>query len=154
MASKRLAAVPASPIRKLVPYAAVAKKAGVKVYHLNIGDPDIETPKVMIDVLRNWHENPIRYGQSQGEPAFLEALLSYYHDLGFAFLNIDNLQTTSGGSEAIAMAMFAVADAGEEILTFEPLYTNYNSYAAINGVRLVSVATTSKPDFIYLIKRR
>lgn len=147
MTSRRLSSVPASPIRKLVPFAVGAKKEGVKVYHLNIGDPDIQTPEVMIDVLRNWKENPIRYGQSQGEPAFLEAMLSYYHSLGFSFLKTEHLQATSGGSEAIAMAMFAVADAGEEILTFEPLYTNYNSYAAINGIRLVAVATDIKTGF-------
>lgn len=139
--------VPASPIRKLAPYAAAAKKTGVTVYHFNIGDPDIETPEVMIDVLRNWKENPIRYGQSQGEPAFLDALLSYYHGLGHTYLKTENLQATSGGSEAIAMAMFAVADPGEEIVTFEPLYTNYNSYAAINGVRLVPVATDIRTGF-------
>lgn len=145
--AKRLSAVPTSPIRKLVPYAVGAKKAGVKVYHLNIGDPDIETPEVMINVLHTWKDNPIRYGQSQGEPGFLEAVLSYYHRLGFTFLKTEHLQVTSGGSEAIAMAMFAVADPGEEILTFEPLYTNYNSYAAINGVRLVAVATDIKTGF-------
>lgn len=130
-----------------MPFAAAAKKAGVTVYHLNIGDPDIETPDVMLDVLRTWKENPIRYGQSQGEPAFLEALLSYYHTLGYRFLSTEHLQATSGGSEAIAMAMFAVADLGEEILTFEPLYTNYNSYAAINGIRLIPVSTDIKTGF-------
>lgn len=145
--STRLAAVPPSPIRKLVPFAQAAKKQGVKVYHLNIGDPDIETPEVMIEVLHNWKDNPIRYGQSQGEQAFLDALLSYYHKLGFTFLKAEHLQATSGGSEAIAIAMFAVANTGEEILTFEPLYTNYNSYAAINGVRLVPVATDIKTGF-------
>ncbi|MEK7544019.1 MAG: pyridoxal phosphate-dependent aminotransferase [Patescibacteria group bacterium] len=147
MTSHRLSAVPASPIRKLVPFAVAAKKAGVTVYHLNIGDPDIETPEVMIDVLHNWKDNPIRYGQSQGEPGFLEAVLSYYHGLGFSFLKTENVQVTSGGSEAIAMAMFAVADPGEEILTFEPLYTNYNSYAAINGIRLTAVFTDIKTGF-------
>lgn len=147
MTSQRLSVVPASPIRKLVPYAVAAKKEGVTVYHLNIGDPDIETPKVMIDVLTHWKDNPIRYGQSQGEPEFLSAVRSYYHGLGFSFLKTEHLQITSGGSEAIAMAMFAVADAGEEILTFEPLYTNYNSYAAINGVRLTAVPTDIKTGF-------
>lgn len=147
MTSKRLTSVPASPIRKLVPFAVAAKKAGVTVYHLNIGDPDIATPDVMLDVLRHWRENPIRYGQSQGEPAFLEALLSYYRALGYSFLKPPHLQATSGGSEAIAMAMFAVADAGEEILTFEPLYTNYNSYAVINGIRLIPVSTDIKTGF-------
>ncbi|MBI5620236.1 pyridoxal phosphate-dependent aminotransferase [Candidatus Gottesmanbacteria bacterium] len=147
MTSKRLSSVPASPIRKLVPYAVAAKKAGVTVYHLNIGDPDIKTPEVMLDVLHNWKDNPIRYGQSQGEPGFLDAVLSYYHTLGFPFLNTEQLQVTSGGSEAIAMAMFAVTDPGEEILTFEPLYTNYNSYAAMNGITLTAVATDIKTGF-------
>lgn len=145
--SNRLQSVPPSPIRKLVPFAQAAKRQGVKVYHLNIGDPDIETPDVMIDVLRKWKDNPIRYGQSQGEPTFLEALLSYYYKLGFTFLKTEHLQATSGGSEAIAMAMFSVADQGEEILTFEPLYTNYNSYAAINGITLVAVSTDIKQGF-------
>ncbi|MEK7141708.1 MAG: pyridoxal phosphate-dependent aminotransferase [Patescibacteria group bacterium] len=147
MISKRLVSVPASPIRKLVPYAVAAKKAGVTVYHLNIGDPDIKTPEVMLDVLHNWKDNPIRYGQSQGEPGFLDAVLSYYHGLGFPFLKTEHMQVTSGGSEAIAMAMFAVADPGEEILTFEPLYTNYNSYAAINGITLSAVATDINTGF-------
>lgn len=147
MISKRLRKVPASPIRKLVPYAAAAKKEGVTVYHLNIGDPDVETPEVMLRVLVNWKDNPIRYGQSQGEPVFLDAVLSYYHGLGFSFLKREHLQATSGGSEAIAMAMFAVADAGGEIVTFEPLYTNYNSYAAINGIKLVAVPTDIKSGF-------
>lgn len=145
--SLRLGEVPSSPIRKLVPYAVTAKKAGVHVYHLNIGDPDIETPKVMLDVLHNWKDNPIRYGQSQGEPAFLDALLSYYHKLGFTFLKAEHLQATSGGSEAIAMTMFAVADPDEEIVIFEPLYTNYNSYAAICGVRLIPVSTEISTGF-------
>src|SRR5690242_3584119 len=114
--SKRLDIVPASPIRKLVPFAVAAKKQGVKVYHLNIGDPDVKTPEVMIDVLKHWSNNPIGYSQSQGEPIFLEALKKYYHGLGFSFLDIPHLQVTNGGSEAIAMAMFAVAAPGEEIL--------------------------------------
>jgi aspartate aminotransferase len=145
--SARLSLVPASPIRKLVPLAVKAKREGVKVYHLNIGDPDIPTPDVMIDVLRKWKINPIGYGQSQGEPVFLEALRSYYHGLGFSFIDTANIQATSGGSEAISMAMFAVTDPGDEILTFEPLYTNYNSYAAINGLTLVPVLTSIRTGF-------
>jgi aspartate aminotransferase len=145
--SNRLQLVPASPIRKLVPLAVKAKQEGVKVYHLNIGDPDIPTPGVMIDVLHQWKINPIGYGQSQGEPAFLEALSFYYHSLGFSFIDAAHIQVTSGGSEAISMAMFAVCDPGDEILTFEPLYTNYNSYAAINSVKLVAVPTTIETGF-------
>ncbi len=147
LVSTRLLRVPASPIRKLVPFAQAAKKQGVHVYHLNIGDPDIPTPNVMLRALREWHINPIRYGQSQGEPDFLEALKKYYHTLGYPFIDTPHIQATSGGSEAISMAMFAVAGPGEEILTFEPLYTNYNSYAAINGVKIVAVATDIKTGF-------
>lgn len=145
--SSRLADVPASPIRKLVPFAVAAKKRGVKVYHLNIGDPDIRTPQVMIDELTRWDINPIRYGQSQGEPVFLESLATYYHTLGYQFIETKHIQATSGGSEAISMAMFAVASFGDEILTFEPLYTNYNSYAAINGVKLVAIPTKIEHGF-------
>lgn len=145
--SRRLDIVPASPIRKLVPLAVAAKKRGIHVYHLNIGDPDIKTPQVMLQALRDWKGNPIGYGQSQGEPIFLEALKKYYTNLGFGFIDIPHIQVTSGGSEAISMAMFAVADPGDEILTFEPLYTNYNSYAAINGVTLVPIMTDIKTGF-------
>jgi aspartate aminotransferase len=145
--STRLSQIPASPIRKLAPFAAVAKKRGVNVYHLNIGDPDILTPDVMLDVLHGWKVNPIKYGQSQGEPEFLEALCLYYHGIGYSFIETQHIQVTSGGSEAISMAMFAVANPGDEILTFEPLYTNYNSYAAINGITLVAIPTTIESGF-------
>ena len=147
MISTRLKSVPASPIRKLVPFAAAAKKAGVKVYHFNIGDPDIKTPEVMLAVLRDWNRNPIGYSQSQGEPSLLESLQTYYHGLGATFLDTENLQVTLGGSEAIAWAIFSVADPDEEILVFEPFYANYNTYAAVNGVRLVPVQTSLADGF-------
>ncbi len=147
MISNRLKLVPASPIRKLVPFAVEAKKRGVKVYHLNIGDPDVKTPEVMLKVLREWKENPIRYGQSQGEPIFLEALRDYYHRLGFNFIDIPAIQVTSGGSEAISLAMFSVSEPGDEIIVFEPLYTNYNTYAIVNGVKLVPVRTKPENGF-------
>ncbi len=140
-ASQRLTTVPASPIRKLVPYAVAAKKAGVKVYHLNIGDPDIKTPNQMISVLTHWKENPIRYGQSQGEPVLLEAFKEYYQKLGYPFIDTPDIQITTGGSEAISFAMFATCEAGDEIIVFEPFYTNYNIYAAVSDVRLVPVRT-------------
>ncbi len=147
MVSKRLTTVPSSPIRKLVPFAQAAKKEGVHVYHLNIGDPDIKTPDVMLNVLTNWKDNPLRYGQTQGEVKFLEALKIYYHRLGFDFIDTTHIQVTSGGSEAISMAMFATTEIGDEVLTFEPLYTNYNSYAAINGVTLKAILTTADTGF-------
>lgn len=145
--SDRLGKLPASPIRKLVPYAMTAKKDGVHVYHLNIGDPDIKTPDVMIDVLKSWDRNPIGYAQSQGSEEFLESLRMYYHGLGHSFLDTAHIQVTNGGSEAISMAMFAVAAPGDEVLTFEPLYANYNSYAVVNGVTLKAVLTSSDTGF-------
>jgi len=145
--SQRLTFVPASPIRKLVPFAVEAKKQGVTVYHLNIGDPDIKTPDVFIKSLHNWKRNPISYGQSQGDPEFLEGLKQYYHRLGYPFIQIPHIQVTSGGSEAIGLALFAVCEPGDEVLTFEPLYTNYNSYAAIQGISLVPVLTKPETGF-------
>lgn len=145
--SRRLSSVPASPIRKLVPFAVAAKKQGVTVYHLNIGDPDIKTPDTFINALHNWKRNPISYGQSQGEPKFLDSLKYYYHHLGYPFIQIPHIQVTSGGSEAIGLTLFAVCEPGEEILTFEPLYTNYNAYAAIQGISLIPILTQPKTGF-------
>lgn len=147
MVSKRLSSVPASPIRKLVPLAEAAKKQGVKVYHFNIGDPDVKTPDVMMDVLKSWDRNPIGYANSHGEMPLLTSLKTYYHGLGFSFLETDNIQVTMGGSEAISWAMFATCETGDEIIVFEPFYSNYNSYAIVNGVTLVPVLTTSSNGF-------
>jgi aspartate aminotransferase len=145
--SNRLLQVPASPIRKLVPYANDAKKQAIKVFHLNIGDPDIKTPEVMLDVLTKWVRNPIGYDQSQGNPGFVSSLVSYYQNLGFAFIETKNIQVTTGGSEAISMAMFAVCEPGEEIIVFEPFYANYQSFAVVNGVKLVPVKTSISNGF-------
>jgi aspartate aminotransferase len=145
--STRLLSVPASPIRKLVPLATAAKKSGVKVYHLNIGDPDIKTPAVMIKAVREWNIDPVGYSQSQGEPVFLEALKWYYHKIGYKFIDIPNIQVTSGGSEGISMALFATCEPNDEVIVFEPFYANYNTYAVVNGVRLVPVRTSIKNGF-------
>src|SRR3989344_305433 len=145
--SRRLLAIPASPIRKLVSYAEQAIKKGIKVLYFNIGDPDIETPDVMLQVLKNWDKKTITYSRSHGEPALLEALKKYYNNLGYSFINTRHLLVTLGGSEAISMAFLATTEVGDEILTFEPFYTNYNSYAAVNGVKIVPVKTSAKDGF-------
>lgn len=147
MLSKRFLSSPSSPIRKLVPFAQAAKKKGIHVYHLNIGDPDIKTPDCMLDVLRSWDKNPVGYSLSQGEPAFLSVLLSYYHSLGFTGLTEENLQVTLGGSEAIFWAMFAVTNPGDEMIVFEPFYANYNSYAALNEITFIPVKTRISNGF-------
>ena len=145
--SKRLTQVPASPMRKLVPFAMEAKKKGVKIYHLNIGDPDIKTPQVMLNVLKTWDKNPISYSNSQGDPEFIKSLLWYYHKLGFKFLKEENIQVTTGGSEAISMAFFAICEPNDEIIVFEPFYANYNSYAVINEVKLKPILTRIENGF-------
>lgn len=145
--SNRLLEVPASPIRKLVHHATTAKEKGVKVYHLNIGDPDIETPDVMIKALHNWPHSTIGYSHSQGHPELLNAKRSYYHKIGYTFIQTKHIQVTIGGSEAISMAFFSVCQQGEEVITFEPYYTNYNSYASVNGVKIVPILTKGETGF-------
>lgn len=151
--STRLSEVPPSAIRKLVPYAVAAKKRGVKVYHLNIGDPDIKTPEVMLNVLRNWNLNPIGYDQSQGDPELLTALVGYYQKIGFKFIKEENIQVTVGGSEAIDMAFFATCETGDEIIVFEPFFTTYNSFAVLNHVKLKPILTTAENGFHFPDKK-
>lgn len=123
------------------------------MYHLNIGDPDIKTPDVMIDVLKKWDKNPIPYSPSQGELVFLDALKIYYHRLGYSFLDTKHIQVTTGGSEAISLTFFSVCNPGEEVIVFEPLYANYNSFAVKEGVTLVPVMTRLEDGF-HLPKRQ
>jgi len=145
--SDRLANVPASPIRKLVPYATEAKKHGVHVYHLNIGDPDIKTPDVMLQVLRTWDRNPIAYSQSQGEPALIDAINRYYRECGYPFITQQHIQITTGGSEAIFMGLFSVTNPGDEVIVFEPFFTGYNSQVALTGAKFVPIETTITNGF-------
>lgn len=119
----------------------------MKIYHLNIGDPDIKTPKVMIDVLRNWSINPIRYANSSGESEFIQALRSYYNGLGFTQIKESDILATVGGSEAVVMAMYATCGPGDEILVFEPFYSNYATCAKFCDIKLVPVETTIKNGF-------
>ena len=120
--------MPASPIRRLAPYADLAKARGVKVYHLNIGQPDIETPAEMMDGYRNVDIKVLSYGPSQGLKEYIDALARYYDSVGISVRAQDILITT-GGSEAISFALNAVADAGDEVIVPEPFYTNYAGFA-------------------------
>src|SRR5579872_1494843 len=112
--SSRLLSMPISAVRKLSPYAKAANAEGVKIYHLNIGDPDIPTPQVMMDTLHNFDINPIRYADSHGEPVFLHALEWYYHQLGANFVDESQMVVTVGGSEAVVMSFFATCQEGDE----------------------------------------
>jgi aspartate aminotransferase len=144
--SRRAAEIPASPIRRLVPYADRAKARGVKVYHLNIGQPDIETPAEMLAGYHNFQTKVLAYGPSQGLPEYIAALVEYYRRCGLAVEPRDIIVTT-GGSEAISFAFDAVGDPGDEVIVPEPFYTNYSGFAATAGLRLVPVTCRAEDGF-------
>lgn len=145
--SSRISQLPISSIRKLIPRADKAKRNGVKIYHFNMGQPDVKTPEVMMTSLKTWGKNPISYAPSGGTPEYLQALETYYHDLGFLFVNTSHILGTIAGSEAINMAMFAVCDPGDEILVFEPFYSSYQTSAKLWGITLVPVPTSLEDGF-------
>jgi aspartate aminotransferase len=144
--SKRAAAMPASPLRKLAATAEARKKTGIHVYHLNIGQPDMETPPQFYEALRAFDKNPIAYTMSQGEEAALDAWREYYAGIGIN-LERDELMVTTGGSEALIFAMASVADPGEEVLVFEPFYTNYNGFGKIGGIGVRAVTLSIENGF-------
>lgn len=143
--SSRGLALPPSPIRKLAPCADVAKARGVKVFHLNIGQPDLETPRVMRDRLKSVG-SVIAYSPSAGTPQYLAALSRYYETVGLK-VEARNLIATTGGSEAILFAFICLANAGDEVIVAEPFYTNYSSFAAMTGVTLVPVRCLGEEGF-------
>ncbi len=134
-----------SPIRKLAPYADNAKKEGAKVYHLNIGQPDIKTPEAM---LKAYSEVPdvIAYGPSNGLEEYREKLAQYYSDIG-KDIGSENVFVTTGGSEAIIFTLLSALSPGDEVMIPEPFYTNYNGFAAMAGVSVVPVTTTIEDGF-------
>ncbi len=138
--SQRAKAMPASPIRRLVPLADEAKARGVNVYHLNIGQPDIATPPEMMEAMRKFKDPVLAYGPSAGLNECRSAMADYLSDLGMPVAPGEVL-VTEGGSEAILFAMNALCDHGDEIVVFEPFYTNYAGFACMSGVRLVPVET-------------
>ena len=144
--SLRAENIQASPIRKLMPYANNAKAKGVKIYHLNIGQPDIETPKEMLNVYKNYNEKVLAYGPSQGLELYRKNLVKYYKEHKID-LDIDDIIVTTAGSEAIVFAMLAICDKGDEIIIPEPFYTNYNGFASITGVNIVPVTTKIEEAF-------
>ena len=144
--SNRGMQMPASPIRKLVPYAEAAKKKGIKVYHLNIGQPDIKTPEVALDALRNLKETVIEYSHSAGNESYRRSLAEYYKSVGID-VDFSNILITTGGSEAILFAFFSTLNPGDEVIIPEPFYTNYNAFAVQAGVKIVPVTTKIEDGF-------
>jgi aspartate aminotransferase len=144
--SQRGQAMPASPIRKLVPYAEAAKKRGTKVYHLNIGQPDIETPKMILDAVRHSDFKVLEYSHSAGNESYRKKLVSYYKSVGIT-INANQIIVTTGGSEAIQFGFMACLDAGDEVIIPEPFYANYNGFAVAAGVKVVPVTSYIENGF-------
>ena len=144
--SKKAQAMPASPIRKLVPFADAAKKRGIKVYHLNIGQPDIESPKEALDAVKNNNLKVVAYAKSGGNDSLREGLARYYQGIG---INVEaaDINITNGGSEALQIALSVTCDPDDEVIVFEPFYTNYNSFALQNDVKLVPITTHIEDGF-------
>ena len=138
--------MPASPIRKLVPFSEAAKKKGRKVYHLNIGQPDIPTPEVAMNSIRNIDLKVIEYSHSAGNESYRRKLAAFYQKIG---INVDHteLLITTGGSEAIVFSLMACVNPGEEVITPEPFYANYNGFATTAGIKIVPVTSYIKDDF-------
>lgn len=139
--STRAMGMPASPIRKLVPYAEAAKRRGTKVFHLNIGQPDIPTPEAFYEFINKKSGKVVAYTQSGGMPVLKEAFSGYYSSWG---IDIDpsELIVTTGGSEAILFAFAAIADPGDEIIAVEPFYANYRGFAHLMGLNIVPVTAS------------
>ncbi|OJV19518.1 MAG: aspartate aminotransferase [Bacteroidetes bacterium 41-46] len=144
--SNKAKAMPASPIRKLVPYAEAAKKRGVKVYHLNIGQPDIASPKEALDAVKNNTLKLIEYPHSAGIGTYRDGLAKYYQSININ-VTADEINITTGGSEALQIALAVTCNPDDEVIVMEPFYTNYNALSLQNDVKLVPVSTSIENGF-------
>lgn len=139
-------AMPQSPIRKLVPFAEAAKKNGTKVYHLNIGQPDIKTPQVALDAVKNNTIEVLSYARSEGSEEYRTKLANYYakNDI---HVTANNIIATTGGSEALLFTIGSITDPGDEIIIPEPFYANYNGFSTASGVKVVPVISKIEDNF-------
>lgn len=144
--SQRGKQMPPSPIRKLVPYAEAAKRKGIKVYHLNIGQPDIETPPSLLDAVRHADIKVLEYSHSAGNESYRRKLVQYYKKVGID-VNYDQIIITTGGSEAILFGFFTCLNPGDEVIIPEPFYANYNGFACAAGVKVVPVTAKIENGF-------
>ena len=144
--SNRGIQMPPSPIRKLVPYAEAAKKKGIKVYHLNIGQPDIETPPAIMDAVRNANIKVLEYSHSAGNESYRRKLVQYYRGVGIDVTH-EQILITTGGSEAIMFGFFACLNPGDEVIIPEPFYANYNGFACAAGVTVVPIKSNIETGF-------
>jgi aspartate aminotransferase len=144
--SKKGLNMPQSPIRKLVPFAEDAKKKGKKIYHLNIGQPDIKTPEVALDAVKNFDKNVVEYSHSAGFESYRRGLASYYQSLDINITHND-LMITTGGSEALLFALNSCLDTGDEVIIPEPFYANYNGFSISSGISVKPISTSISDGF-------
>ena len=144
--SKRGEQMPASPIRKLVPFAEAAKRKGIKVHHLNIGQPDIETPPAIMDAVRNTNMKVLEYSHSAGNESYRRKLVGYYKKVGID-VSYDQIMITTGGSEAILFGFFTCLNPGDEVIIPEPFYANYNGFACAAGVNVIPITSYIENSF-------
>lgn len=142
-----------SPMRKFQSYQVEAEARGLKIYHLNIGQPDIETPKVFFDTIREFRQPVLSYAPSPGVPAYLEAVKRYYSELNVP-LQQGNILATTGGSEALEIALACILDDGDEILIPEPFYPNYNTFVRITGGSIRPISTSPEEGYRYADRAR
>ena len=144
--SERGQQMPPSPIRKLVPYAEAAKKRGIKVFHLNIGQPDIETPPSILNAVREADIRVLEYSHSAGNESYRKKLVNYYKSVGIQ-VAADQIIITTGGSEAIMFGFFACLNPGDEVIIPEPFYANYNGFAVSAGVKVIPITSHIENGF-------
>jgi len=144
--SERGKQMPPSPIRKLVPYAEAAKKRGIRVFHLNIGQPDIETPPSILDAVKKADIRVLEYSHSAGNESYRRKLVSYYQSVGIS-VNPDQILITTGGSEAIMFGFFSCLNPGDEVIIPEPFYANYNGFAVAAGVKVIPITAHIENGF-------
>lgn len=146
--SNRVESMQFSPIRKFNPIAIKAEKAGKKIYHLNIGQPDVETPECFMDAIRNFDEKVIAYAESGGRPELIEAVKDYYKTYDIS-LESSDIMVTNGGSEALSMTFITLLNEGDEVLVPEPYYTNYSTFALMAGGVVKPVTTSAEDGYFY-----
>ena len=144
--SRKGIAMPASPIRKLVPYAESAKKRGIHVIHLNIGQPDVKTPKVALDAVRKSTMDVLAYSMTEGSEAYREKIAAYYKTKDI-HVSSKEIIVTTGGSEALSFVMGTIMDTDDEIIIPEPFYANYNGFATASGVNVVPIVSSLETNF-------
>lgn len=144
--SKKGVTMPLSPIRKLVPYAEKTKKEGVKVFHLNIGQPDIKTPKIALNAIKNSNLDVLKYSRSEGSETYRRKLSQYYRKNNIE-IDADNIIITTGGSEALLFTFGSIMDLGDEVIIPEPFYANYNGFSIAQGVTVIPVLSEIGSNF-------